>query len=227
MKKFDFYEFAGILAPGAVAVYGLALIYPELGLLVREEKVSFGELGLILVLAYVAGHLVQTFGNLIEWIWWKCARGWPSDWVRTRKHNILALAQWNVLPSRIRELIQIECSDSLTTITEKDWKAITRQVYAVVKKAGQAERIDVFSGNYGLFRGVAASLFILVAAAGIDIEKHNWRLYGALLVMIGLALMRMHRFGVHYSRELFVQFLNTKPNEATEPGKMKEDQCSE
>jgi hypothetical protein len=174
-------------------------------------------------MAYVAGHLVQSFGNLIELIWWKCARGWPTDWVRTRRHDILALAQWNILPARIRELIRIECSDSLATFTEKDWKSITRQVYASVRKAGRAERVDVFNGNYGMFRGIAASLVIILAAACLDAEKHNWRLYGSLLVMLGLALMRMHRFGVHYSRELFVQFLNTEPNEATETGKKKED----
>jgi len=74
MRKFDFYEFAGIIAPGALAVYGLARIYPELGILIHNESVSFGELGLLLILAYVAGHLIQSFGNLIEWIWWMSNR---------------------------------------------------------------------------------------------------------------------------------------------------------
>jgi hypothetical protein len=64
--KLNFYDFAGVLAPVAVAVYGLARTYPELGQFVRDEKISFGELGLLLILAYVAGHLLQSLGNLIE-----------------------------------------------------------------------------------------------------------------------------------------------------------------
>jgi len=219
MKKFDFYEFTGVLAPGAVVVYGLARIYPELGLLVREEKISFGEFGLLLVLAYVAGHLLQSFGNLIEWAWWRCAGGWPSDWVRTRKRDILATAQWQVLPARVREVLDIKCPDDLAAISVADWKAITRQVYAAVRKAGRAERIDIFNGNYGMFRGVAASLIVILVAAFNEVERDRWKLYGVLIVLALLALMRMHRFGVYYARELFVQFIGMKSGESDSPKK--------
>jgi hypothetical protein len=219
MKKFDFYEFTGVLAPGAVAVYGLARIYPELGILVRDEKVSFGELGLLLILAYVAGHLIQTFGNLIEWIWWKCAGGWPSDWVRARNRDIIATAQWKVLPAKIRDALHIKCPDDLSTLSDDEWKPITRQIYAAVRKAGRAERIDIFNGNYGMLRGVAASLIVVLVAAFNDIESERWKLYGALFVMALLALIRMHRFGVHYARELFVQFIGMQPGEKVEPKK--------
>src|SRR5262245_47565209 len=155
MKRFDFYEFAGVLAPGVVVMYGLARIYPGLGILVHDEKVGFGELGLLLILAYVAGDLLQSLGNLIEWRWWRCAGGWPSDWVRTRKWNIIAAAQWRVLPARIRNGLQITCPDDLVKLTPEEWRPITRQVYAAVRKAGRAERVDIFNGNYGMFRGVA------------------------------------------------------------------------
>lgn len=219
MKKFDFYEFTGVLAPGAVVVYGLARIYPELGILVHDEKVSFGELGLLLILAYVAGHLIQSFGNLVEWIWWRCAGGWPSDWVRTRKRGIIATAQWKVLPARIRDGLQIKCPDDLSTISADEWKPITRQVYAAVRKAGRADRVDIFNGNYGMFRGVAAGLIVILVAAFNDVETDRWKLYGALFVMALLALMRMHRFGVHYARELFVQFIGMQPGEKAEPKK--------
>lgn len=216
MKKVDFYEFTGVLAPGAVTVYGLSRIYPELGVLVHNEKISFGELGLLLILAYVAGHLIQTFGNSIEWIWWKCAGGWPSDWVRTRKRGIIAAAQWKVLPARIRDGLQIKCPDDLSSLSADEWNPIVRQVYAAVRKAGRAERIDIFNGNYGMFRGVAAGLIVVLVAAFNDVETDRWKLYGALLVMVLLAMIRMHRFGVHYARELFVQFIGMQPGEKAE-----------
>jgi hypothetical protein len=210
MKKFNFYEFAGVIAPGAVVLYGLARIYPELGLIGRDE-ISFGEFGLLLVLAYVAGHLLQSLGNVIEWAWWSCAGGWPSEWVRTRKKNILAIEQWKVLPARVRDILQIECPDDLATLTQADWKAITRQVYAAVRNAGRAERIDIFNGNYGMFRGIAAALIVILIAAFENPSCGTWKLYSVLIVLVLLALIRMHRFGVHYARELFVQFIGIRP----------------
>lgn len=221
MKKFDFYEFTGVLAPGAVVVYGLARIYPDLGIIARDEKISFGELGLLLILAYVVGHLIQAFGNVIESIWWKCNGGWPSDWVRTNKRDIIAKAQWNVLPARIRDSLKIECPDNLAAVTPKDWKSITRQVYAAVRKAGRADRVDIFNGNYGMFRGVAAGIIVILVAAFNDVETGPWKLYGVLLVMALLAVMRMHRFAVNYARELFVQFIGMQPGEIA-PAKKEE-----
>jgi len=213
--KLSFYDFAGILAPGAVALYGLGRIYPELGLIVRDEKVGFGELGLLLILAYVAGHLLQSLGNLIEWVWWKPCGGMPTDWIRTRKRDILSEAQWKVLPAKIRQLLKIDCKDDLSTISSKDWFSIRKQVYSAVRRTGRAERVDIFNGSYGMFRGVAASLLVILVAAFNDAEQDRWKLYGVLLMLALLALIRMHRFGVHYARELFVEFLNMRPGENT------------
>lgn len=221
MKKFDSYEFTGILAPGAVVVYGLGRIYPEVGILVRDEKISFGELGLLLILAYVAGHLVQSFGNLIELIWWKCAGGVPTDWIRKPKQSLIASMQREVLPTRIRDLLRIECPNDLNSVSSGDWKPVTRQIYAAVRKTGRADRVDIFNGNYGMFRGIAASLLVVLVAALNDAKTDRWTLYGALVVMALLALIRMHRFGVHYARELYVQFVAIEPGE-TGPPKKKE-----
>jgi hypothetical protein len=80
-----------------------------------------------------------------------------------------------------------------------------------VKKAGQAERIDVFNARYGLFRGLVAGLCVIWVAA---IQQHFCQtppVYLGYIITIGLALFRMQRFGFHYARELFVQFLNIDP----------------
>ena len=118
MRQFDFYEFVGVLAPGAVVLYGVAILFPELGLVTRGEVISFGEFGLVVILAYVSGHIVQAVGNIIEWFGRKYLGEWPSDWVRTRKHDILSTAQWDALPAKIRELLHIDCPDILDKIPE-------------------------------------------------------------------------------------------------------------
>jgi len=63
MKSLDQYEFTGILVPGVIALYGLARMFPETVGLVGEKDFSVGELGLFVVLAYAAGHLVQAIGK--------------------------------------------------------------------------------------------------------------------------------------------------------------------
>ncbi len=219
MNKLNVYEFAGIIAPGALTIFGLSRIFPDIGVLVKDEKISFGEFGLLLILAYVAGHLVQALGNLIEIAWWGLWKGMPSDWPRSRSHDLLAPQQTQALQAKVRENLKIECPNDLNTLDQKHWFSITRQIYAAVKKAGQAERIDIFNANYGMFRGIAASLVVVIIAAAFEVGKRIFPLSLGLVIAAGLALFRMHRFGVHYARELFVQFLNVRLEETEAPKK--------
>jgi hypothetical protein len=64
-SKFNAYEFIGILAPGGTILFGLALIFPELKAVFFEQGFSLGDLGLFVILAFVAGHLIQAVGNAL------------------------------------------------------------------------------------------------------------------------------------------------------------------
>lgn len=207
MRTFDFYEFAGIIAPGAIIVTGLMVIHPPLKQLVGEQGLSLGEFGIFVVLAYVAGHLVQAVGNLLEWGWWAAWGGWPSHWVGRRKGDLLNRAQLERLESVIESQLGLPGMTPGAEMTHKKWHPVVRQAYAAVATAGRAGRIESFNGNYGLCRGIAAAFLVVFALSLFrDIGQH-WPERIALLVATGLALARMHRFGVHYARELFVQFL--------------------
>jgi hypothetical protein len=96
----------------------------------------------------------------------------------------------------------------------KPWKAITRQVYAAVARSGGTARIDVFNGNYGMFRGIVAAVIVTGLAGAVSGRIEDYRIYGGLVVMLALALLRMHRFAVIYARELFVAFLLLDPSDA-------------
>lgn len=207
MRTFDFYEFAGIIAPGAVVVTGLAVLHPPLKQLVGDQGLSLGEFGIFIVLAYVAGHLVQAVGNLLEWAWWKLWGGWPSDWVGRRKGDLLNRAQLDRLESLVEAQLGLVGMKPDSDMTHKKWHPVVRQAYAAVAGAGRAGRIETFNGNYGLCRGIASAfLAVFVLSLFQEIDQH-WLERIALLVATGLSLARMHRFGVHYARELFVQFL--------------------
>ena len=78
-SKFDAYEIVGVIMPGSVLLFGMALLFPDLKSLFFAQGFSLGELGLFLVLSYVTGHLIQAIGNLLEFIVWKGFGGMPTD----------------------------------------------------------------------------------------------------------------------------------------------------
>ena len=69
-KQFDFYEFAGIVMPGAILLVGLTQVSPKIAAIIPSKDMSLGSLGLFLILAYATGHLLQAAGNLVESVWW-------------------------------------------------------------------------------------------------------------------------------------------------------------
>jgi hypothetical protein len=78
----------------------------------------------------------------------------------------------------------------------------------LVAAKGCAKRIDTFNANYGLCRGLAASLLVLLFV-NLICNLKEWQIHVILLVLCALATYRFYRFGIIYSRELFVQFLQS------------------
>lgn len=211
MRQFDFYEFTGILVPGAAALAGVLMLVPGLMPMSGVKDFSIGGFGLLVVIAYVAGHLIQAIGNLAEWLWWKAWGGVPTDWVRTAPTNLLAEAQISTLPKAIAEQLKLADVDIRKTSREQ-WYSITRQIGAAVDAAGRGSRVQTLNGNYGLNRGLTAALVVVLVVA-LTAKPADWVVLGGLSVAIGLALARMHRFGKHQARELFVQFLQLPSRE--------------
>jgi hypothetical protein len=217
-KQFDFYEFAGIVMPGAILLVGLGQVLPPLAAMVPVKDMSLGSLGIFLILSYAAGHIVQTLGNLIENLWWYFP-GMPSDWVRTDRGHLLSESQRTLLQEQLPAKLSLPAPFSFASVNAKGWFAITRQVYAAVAAAGRASRIDTFNGNYGLNRGLGASL-LAVGVVVLFADRSNWPYTLGLLAVAFAALYRMHRFGRHYARELFVQFLQLAMPEGADQKKI-------
>jgi hypothetical protein len=216
MKSFDFYEFAGVLTPGAVVLYVVSRISPEVAPFIEGKDFTLGDLGLFVILAYVAGHLVQAFGNLVERALWKPLGGVPTNWLLQKRQELLSQKQLTALPEKVKNLTGVILDKPITDLSAKDWFPITRQIYAAVSVAGRAQRVDTFNGNYGMFRGIA-SAFILCAVFNMVVHwPQGWRVSLGLVIAGSLALIRMHRFGTHYARELFVQFLQLEKAKVTQ-----------
>lgn len=210
MKQFDYYEFAGVLAPGATLLFGLCILFPALASHLQGKEFTAGDFGVFVLLAYVAGQLIQALGNAIEWVWWKAWGGWPTEWPRTGKGHLLSKPQTEQLGSAIRHMLGVSDASDVLEIPRKDWMAVTRQIDAAVQAAGCSKRVETFNGNYGLNRGLAASLVTLTVLTLATQGLAAWRPALLLAVGCGIALYRMHRFARHYGRELLVQFLNLR-----------------
>lgn len=207
MKQFDFYSTIGVAAPGAFLLFGMSFLIPQLKAVFLSEDMGLGNFGVFLAIAYVVGQFLQAFGNLVEWIWWKLSGGMPSDWPRSGNHSLLSPQQIQALEHKITSVLAIELEGPVTSLDADSWFGITRQAYAAVAQAGQSDRIDRFNANYGLNRGMATSLIIIAIAILFTAQRTQcgWMLLAAAGSVV--FLIRMHRFGKYYARELFVQFL--------------------
>lgn len=210
MRQFDFYEFAGILVPGTIVLAALYLAFPSSHALLGTDGLSIGEFGLAVILAYAAGHIVQGFGNLLEKAWWRPWGGMPTDWVGAGKGDLISSDQAAALAHSLRVMLGKPDFEMRPGTRPAGWYGTTRQIYAAVAKAGQAGRIDTFNGNYGLCRGLAAALCMALVIGVAQTGLCHWPLMLCLLGGVAMCVYRMHRFGVHYARELFVQFLASR-----------------
>lgn len=206
-SQFNAYEYIGVIAPGAVLSLGVILLWPETKELFFNINVSVGELGLFLIISYVAGHLLQSIGNAIEKVLWKCFGGMPTDWVRSDKQTLISSQQRTKLESIIQQSQSIQ---SLESLNAQQWYSIVREMYIDVEKADRTSRVDSFNRTYGLLRGIASSFLAL----GVIIPVHSPDHWDVALWVLGLgfipALFRMFRFGRSYGRELILEFIKIK-----------------
>ena len=198
-RDLSFYEFSGIFLPGAVLLGGTLLTIDEARLWILSEDFGASQLGLFLISAYVVGQLLQGLGNLVEKIYW-VGRGIPSHWVTRESIPFLHEQHAKRIGELFKKLTDLEIADR-KSLRKKDSRNLTGSLFSVVKKEADTSRIDVFNGNYGLFRGLSTSFLILIlfnVGVGTSLPTKI-----ILTICLLLALVRMERFAVHYARELY------------------------
>lgn len=213
MKHFNYYEIIGVAVPGAAFVIILAAAASRLPEIVLSKDFGIGNLGVFVIIAFVAGQFTQAFGNLLENIYWLFAKGMPTDWIRTGSKTLLSSQQVDCLKSMLSNELNI--SGDLKQFDKDQWYGITRQMYAKVQNNGNTYRIDRFNANYGLNRGLSTALLMAaIVVLFVDVSKWNIALLCAFVAAV--FIYRMQRFGKNYARELFVQYLEVSDNEKKE-----------
>lgn len=197
--KFDPYEYIGVIVPGAVVLVTLSILYPSI-LPALKSTLSLGDLGLVIILAFIAGHLIQAGGNLWETIVWWFAGGMPTSWAAKKETSLLT-------PEQLQRLDRCLEKDfgSSRELLEKG-RGPTREIFVRIRNDGKPDRIEKFNRNYGLMRGVSVA-FIVSAALMIINDPDQWQAALLVLLIAAIATYRMIRFGVHYGREVYAEYL--------------------
>ncbi|MFI5200956.1 MAG: hypothetical protein ACHQNE_01035 [Candidatus Kapaibacterium sp.] len=198
-KEFSFYEFAGILVPSVTFLYLLSLIIEHV---YGKQFVDFSKLGesiVFLTVAYGFGHLLQAVGNMFEKLFWWIFGGMPSKWL--------------IVPSRFAGKLfdDAQTSAILTKVHAQfdvsPGKDYGRDVYnwLSLKDKITEKRIDLFNANYGMFRGLTVSFYLLTFATAFLV---CWKFALIPLCLGLLANTRMFRFGKLYAQEIYRTFQN-------------------
>lgn len=215
MKKLSFYEQVGVIMPGSVFLFGLMFYLPEFKDVFAKDGISVGGLGIFVIISYAAGHFLAAIGNGTEILYWRCKGGMPSNWIVGSEPRLLSSVQIAKVETLVAARLGLVIAP-LAELTVKSWSPIFRQIYSDVERHGKPERGDTFNGNYGLNRGLCAATIALAVAIAIQ-SMNQWPVSLVLLGVSCVYLYRMHRFGVHYAREIYNQFLLLP----LEPGKSK------
>jgi hypothetical protein len=202
VNKLTFYEQVGIVVPGSVFMFGLLFFFPALQTVLTKDGVSLGDLGIFVLLSYAAGQLIAAIGNMGESILWRFVGGMPTDWITRTDTTLLSLSQIELIQKKLESRLGI--SEKVRGLNPIVWWPISRQIYADIAKNGKPDRIDTFNGMYGLNRGLAAATFALGCVAAV---QGKWSIALGLVVLTAVYDYRAYRFGVHYGRELYLQFL--------------------
>ncbi len=218
MNKLSFYEQVGIVTPGAVFLFGMMFYISELRDVFAKDGVSVGGLGIFVIISYAIGHLLAAFGNVIENLYWRITGGMPSDWVVGPEPRLLSSVQIGKVEALIAARFGL-ILPPFAELTRKTWYPIFRQIYSDVEKHGKPGRGDTFNGIYGLNRGLSAATLALAVAILIKTPA-QWGVSLGLIGVSAVFLYRMQRFGVHYAREIYNQFLLLLP-EPEKPKKAK------
>lgn len=195
-KEFSFYEFVGIIVPSAIFLYSAQLI---IEFAYQKQIVDFGKIGetaIFIIVCYGVGQILQSLGNILESVVWFIYGGMPSKWL-TSKNRFGNNLFDNPLNDKMRDKVKLQFGDGIT-----DYGRLT---YNFVFLKDKTARIDIFNGNYSLFRGLSVSFLLITIMCGF---YFNWQTTALATIPFVLSILRMLRFAKYYATETFKTFYN-------------------
>jgi ABC-type multidrug transport system fused ATPase/permease subunit len=196
-KEFSFYEFVGVLVPSIILLYFAEMIMEMAYNKSFIEFETLGESVIFIVIAYGFGHILNSVGNIFEKIVWGFIGGMPTSWLNKSPRFRLKL-----FDSLEKGLIQAKIQHEYEQVEGKDYCRLLYNKLYLKEKTG---RIDIFNGNYSLFRGLTVTFLILTV---ITLCLLDWLSAILPFILALLAFYRMLRFAKYYAKEVYRTYLN-------------------
>src|SRR5687767_114926 len=152
-KEFSFYEFVGIIVPSVTLMF-FSSFFIELTW--GKTLVDFSRIGeslVFFIIAYGIGHILHAIGNIYELLIWSVLGGWPGTWL-TKKPRLGQRLFDSEQTKNIKEKIEKRYGND----HKKDY---SKYLYNYLFSLQKTARIDIFNGNYSLFRGLSISFFLI------------------------------------------------------------------
>jgi hypothetical protein len=194
-REFSFYEFVALLVPSCILIVGISLLLNFYGKITLVDFNSIGETMVFLIVCYGIGHIVQSIGNLFEKVIWWIYGGMPTKWLANGSRFGEKLFKDPLNQDIIQKL-------SGKYGNQDDFGRLT---YNFLFQSNKCARIDIFNGNYSLFRGLAV-VFLMLALMVCYYANWKWSLLSFIPFL--LLTRRMIRFAKYYASETFITFYN-------------------
>lgn len=194
-----FYDTIAIVLPGTLTLVGISVLFdvgPLRPLLIPQDG---GALVAHVLLAYLAGQLLQAIGNGLEAVYWSFWRGKPTAWPLSRPKS-------NSFPSAVQtvsDLLNLKPPDPQQADAAVTWRHMLSAARAAIYADGLAGRLQVFNSTYGMLRGVLAAFLVLAGIGWASPTFQPLYYYLFILLLASLATFRMHHFALLYATEFF------------------------
>jgi len=220
LAKLDPYELIAVIPTGVIFGIGLFFIFFGLPMSLSSQadtldklNASLGDLGLIVIVAFVVGQLLRQIARRLERWLWPLFGGWPAERFLDRDSKHLDDGQYDRLFGAIDSRILHRPP------TSKDLNgSLVHDMFVQCHAANRAERLDAMNRNYGFFNGLAVSFLLLAIIAAFqglgELE------FALVLFAVGLlAVYATVAAGNDFAMELMTQFINLPPPNAADDAK--------
>jgi GAF domain-containing protein len=237
--KTNFQDLANYLMPGIVFL--LLLIWFSFGFIgikIQPDISSIGALAILLILGYVLGSVAQAAGNVLEGRYEKKWKGKYGDIVLRSDNDVLT----STFKAQVIHYIQAGLHlDVVSTTAENSSPEIKHarmeafhECQTLLVQSNSAQRVDIFQGLYGLYRGllavgaigmvISALIFLKqitilgLEANGFSLPNHAFFTYDevqliasiSVFVLFAIARLplyeRLRRFAEHYAVAVYQSF---------------------
>ena len=199
-KEFSFYEFVGLIVPSVILLYSVQLLIFNGKGDHFFDSAKLGDSAIFIVISYGIGHILQFLGEkYARFIWKKYFGSEPTQWLTTPNHQGKLLFYDDAFNTEVATRIKVKFPH-----TVGDYGPLT---YNYLFQNNKTARIDIFNGNYSLFRGLSIS-FLTVAL--VSIFTLNWFFAVIAIVLFVISGFGMVAFGRYYATEVFRTFYNAQ-----------------